>query len=364
MTSPQDEFYKLLKKLSEAFGVSGFEDEIRGIVVDELRETADQLSIDKWGNVIAVKKGTSNNMKVMWVAHMDEIGFLVRAIDDKGYVYLSPVGGWSDHVVPAQRLRIRLDDGSYIYGVVGMKPPHLMTPEEQKQVIPLSKLFVDVGASSRKEAEEMGIRVGLPVDLDREVVRLKGSRVTGKAFDDRIGLAVMIQAFKEIDGQEATVLATATVQEEVGLKGARIAAFSLRPDVAIALDVTTANDVPGVPPQDKVVELGKGPAIKVADGRSASGLITHPKVFKLLVETAKEEKIPYQLEVLPGGTTDAAAIAFTAEGVLAGVLSIPARYIHSPVEVVDLNDALNTIKLLKAATRRMTRSWYESPTRL
>jgi endoglucanase len=291
---------------------------------------------------------------------MDEIGFLVRAVDDKGFVYLAPVGGWSDRVVPAQRLRLRLDDGRIVYGVVGMKPPHLLSPEEQKQVIPLSKLFVDIGVSSRKEAEEMGVHVGTPVDLDRSAARLAGTRVTGKAFDDRAGLAAMIWAFKRIDPEAQTVYAVATVQEEVGLKGARVAAFSIRPDAAIALDVTTANDVPGVPAQDRVAELGKGPAIKVADGRSASGLIAHPAVFRVLVETARKENIPYQLELMPGGTTDAAAIALTAEGVPSGALSIPTRYIHSPVEVLDLRDLLNTARLLEKATLRFDEAWLST----
>ena len=354
-----EEFRDLLFKLADAFGVSGFEDDIREIVIRELEPHADEVTVDKWGNVIAVKRGVEGGPRVMWAAHMDEIGFLVRAIDDKGFLYLSPVGGWSDVILPGQRLRIRLDDGRIIRGVVGMKPPHLLSPEEQKQAPKLQKLFVDIGVKSREEAEKLGVRVGLPVDLDRRAVPLAGSRVTGKAFDDRVGLAVMIWAFKNYRG-EATVYAVATVQEEVGLKGARVAAYRLNPDVAIALDVTTANDVPGVGVQDRVAELGKGPAIKVADGRGASGLIAHPKVFRLLVDTASSLGIPYQLEVLPGGTTDAAAIALTREGVPAGVISIPARYIHSPVEVVDLEDALNSARLLEEATKRVTGDWLKS----
>ena len=356
--SDHDEFFSLLARLADAFGVSGFEDDIRSLVIEELEPYADEITVDKWGNVIVVKNGSPEGLRVMWAAHMDEIGFLIRAIDDKGFLYLSPVGGWSDVIVPGQRLRIRLDDGRLVYGVVGMKPPHLLSPEEQKQVPQLTKLFVDVGVNSREEAEKLGLRPGLPADLDRNAIKLNGSRVTGKAFDDRIGLAVMIWAFKRIKA-DATVYAVATVQEEVGLKGARVAAFRLNPDVAIALDVTTANDVPGVSVQDRVAELGKGPAIKVADGRGASGLIAHPKVYELLVDTARKEGIPFQIEILPGGTTDAAAIALTREGVPAGVISIPARYIHSPVEIIDLDDALNSAKLLEAATVRMTRAWYE-----
>ena len=354
-----EEFRSLLFRLADSFGVSGFEDDIRGLVIRELEPYADEVTVDRWGNVIAVKRGARGGPRVMWAAHMDEIGFLVRAIDDKGFLYLSPVGGWSDVILPGQRLRIRLDDGTIIRGVVGMKPPHLLSPEEQKQAPKLQKLFVDIGVRSREEAEKLGVRVGLPVDLDRRAVPLAGSRVTGKAFDDRVGLAVMIWAFRNYSG-DATLYAVATVQEEVGLKGARIAAYRLSPDVAIALDVTTANDVPGVGPQDRVAELGKGPAIKVADGRGASGLIAHPRVFKLLVDTARSLGIPYQLEVLSGGTTDAAAIAFTREGVPAGVISIPARYIHSPVEVIDLEDAMNSARLLEEATRRVTREWLEA----
>ena len=354
-----EEFYNLLEKLSNAFGVSGFEDEIREIVIKELEPYADEVTVDKFGNVIAVKRGSSDGPKVMWAAHMDEIGFLVRAIDDKGFLYIAPVGGWYSVVVAAQRLRIRLDSGEYIYGVVGMKPPHLLSPEEQKQAPKLEKLFVDIGARSRKEAEEMGVRIGLPADLDRGLTRLAGNRVTGKALDDRAGLAVMLWAFRSVEPR-GTLYAVATVQEEVGLKGARVAAYKLNPDVAIALDVTTANDLPGVGPADEVARLGEGPAIKVADGRAMSGLISHPAVFRLLVDVAEKEGIPYQLEVLTGGTTDAAAISLTREGVPAGVISIPARYIHSPVEVIDLEDALNSARLLARATEAMTRDWYES----
>ncbi len=355
-----DEFFLLLKRLADAFGVSGYEDEVRGIIIDELKSLVDEVRVDKWGNVIGVRRGSRNGIRVLWAAHMDEIGFMIRAIDKDGFIFLAPVGGWSDRILPGERVRIKLDDGRIIRGVIGCKPPHLMTPEEQKQVIPLQKLFVDIGVSSREEAERIGVRVGLPVDLDREAVRLQGDRVTGKAFDDRVGVAVMLWALRLLEDCEATVYAVATVQEEVGLKGARIVAEQVKPDAALAIDVTTANDVPGVEEQDRVVYVGRGPAIKVVDGRYASGLIAHPKILRLLIDTARSEGIPYQLEVLTGGTTDATAIAFTGEGVPAGVISIPTRYIHSPVELLSLSDAVNAAKLLASATRRMTRSWYES----
>ncbi len=353
-----DEFFKLLKRVADAFGVPGYEDEVRGIVVDELREVADELRVDRFGNVIAVKRGGNAGFKLVWDAHMDEIGFFVRHIDDKGFIYLAPAGGWADQVVPGQRVRILTDDGRLVRGVIGIKPPHVMKPEERSQVIPLDKVFVDVGASSREEVEKLGIRVGSPVDLDRDAVRLAGDRVTGKAFDDRVGVAVLIKAFKELDESEATVYLVLAAQEEVGLKGARVAAQQIEPHIAFAVDVTTAVDVPGVEPKDKVVELGKGPALTAVDGRNAGGTIVNPRLLRFMLRVAREEGIPVQLSVLTGGTTDATAISLVGAGVPVAVISVPTRYIHSPVELLSLKDAVYASRLVVAATRRLTWEWY------
>ncbi|MEB2837120.1 MAG: M42 family metallopeptidase [Desulfurococcales archaeon] len=354
-----DGLYDLLKRLTEAFGISGYEDEVRGVIVEELRGAADKVWVDRLGNVIAYKKGSGGGLRVLWDAHMDEIGFFVRYIDDKGFIYLSPVGGWWDPIVLGQRVRILTDSGSLVYGVVGSKPPHLLKQEEREKVVPLDRLFVDIGASSREEVEKLGIHVGSPVDLDRETIRLQGDRVTGKAMDDRAGVAAIIEAFKSLDGQEADVYLVAAVQEEVGLKGARVAAYSLSPDIGLAVDVTTANDVPGAEPKEQVARVGGGPALTVADGRASSGLITHPKLLRLLEAAAREAGIPYQLSILPGGTTDGAVIALTREGVPTATISIPTRYIHSPVEVLSLSDVEYTARLLVEATKRLTREWYE-----
>ena len=354
-----DSFFNLLKKLADAFGVSGYEDEVRGIIIDELKESADSLEVDRFGNIIAVKKGSEGEpVKIIWDAHMDEIGFFVKHIDDNGFLYLSPVGGWAEQILPGQRVRILTDTGKIIRGVIGMKPPHLMKQEERTKVVPLEELFVDIGVTSREEAEKLGVRVGSPVDLDREAVRLAGDRVTGKAFDDRVGVAVLVKAFKEIEPKEQTIYLVISVQEEVGLKGARVAAQKINPEVGIGVDVTTANDVPGVTPKDHVAYVGKGPALTVADGRNASGLISHPKLLRLFIETAKAEDIPYQIYVMPGGTTDATAISLVGEGVPSIAVSVPTRYIHSPVELLSLKDAVYTAMLVKAATLRITREWY------
>jgi len=354
-----DTFFGILKRLSDAFGVSGYEDEVRGVVVDLLGEYADEIRVDRFGNVIAVKHVGKGYPRILWDSHMDEIGFFVRHVDDRGFIYLSPVGGWSERVLPGQRVRIHTAPDRFIRGVIGSKPPHLLKPEEREKVTPLEKLFVDIGVSSREEAEKLGVNVGAPVDLDREAVRLAGTRVTGKAFDDRVGTAALIEAFKRIDPSEQEIYLVVAVQEEVGLKGARVAAQQVQPDAAIAVDVTTANDVPDVPRQEWVAELGKGPVLKVADGHGASGLIANPRLLSLLEETAKELGIPYQRSILPGGTTDATIIALTGKGVPSAVVAVPTRYIHSPVELLDLRDALAAARLVEAATLRITERWYK-----
>lgn len=347
-----------LRVLSEAIGVSGNEDEVRNVVIDLLRDFADQIWIDTLGSVIAVKKGSKGTGKIMIAAHMDEIGLMISHIDKKGFIRVQPIGGWSPIILPGQRVIIVAENGRKIRGVVGSKPPHLMKPEEAKQVPELKDVFIDAGVQSREEAEKIGIKVGSVVVIERTVVKLGNENVvTGKAFDDRVGLATMIEAFREAEDFEPDLYAVATVQEEVGLKGARTSAFSISPDVALALDVTTANDVPGVDEKEYVAILGKGPAIKIMDGRSGSGLIAHPEVKNLLIKAAEEEKIPYQLEVLSGGTTDASIIALNKEGVPSGVISIPTRYIHSPVEVLHLDDVVHSVRLVNAFLKRVNIEW-------
>ena len=356
----KDEIFRLLKKFCEAVAPSGFEDDVRQRVIEELEPYADKLWVDAMGNVIAVKKGRGEG-KLMLAAHMDEIGLMISAITKEGFLKFVPIGGWRDQVLPGQRVLIKTLSGELVRGVIGIKPPHVMKPEEAKQVIPMTELFIDVGASSREEVERMGITVGSVAVMDRDVERLGNpDRVTGRAFDDRVGLAVMVAAFRAIEDSPVDVYAVATVQEEVGLKGARTAAFAIAPDLGLAIDVTVAADVPGVPEHEYVTCIGRGPAIKVMDGRSGSGLIAHPAIRELLIKTAREEGIPYQIEVAPGGTTDASAMQLTREGIPVGTISIPTRYIHSAVEVLSLEDAVNAVKLITAFTKRINRSWIES----
>lgn len=357
----KDMIYKLLKKLCEVVGPPGFEDEVKALVIDELKPYADSLWVDALGNVVALKKGQRSGGKLMFAAHIDEIGLVISHIDSRGFLKFTAMGGWSDRILPAQRVIIKTKDGNKVRGVIGTKPPHLMTPEETKQVIPMKDLFIDIGATSKDEVLKMGISVGSVAVLDRDVAYLGNNNVvTGKSFDDRVGVTVMIESFKMIENNEVDVYAVATVQEEVGLKGARVAAFSISPNVAVALDVTTASDVPAAPEHEWVSQLGKGPTIKVIDGRSGTGLISHPAVRELLIKTAEEEKIPYQIEVALGGTTDASIIQLTKEGIPSGVISIPTRYIHSPVEVLNLNDVVNAVKLSVSFAKKVTNEWIEN----
>lgn len=338
--------FALLEKLCNAHGMSGYEDEVRELISSEIEEFADSIKTDRMGNLIAVKKG--DEKKVMLASHMDEIGFMVKHVEEKGFLRVTPIGGWFSQTILNQRVFVHTKDGK-VTGVFGCKPPHIMKDEERKKVVKVEDMFVDVGAESKDEVEEMGIEIGSPVTMDRELSRLGKNRITGKAIDDRAGVAAVIEVFRESEC-DATLYAVFTVQEEVGLKGARTSTFSINPDIAIAVDVCVATDFPGVSVNQEI-NLGKGPAITVADA-SGRGIIAHRNVLNLLRDTAEKNKIPYQLEVGEGGTTDATAIHLTREGIPSGVVSIPARYIHTPVEVIDLKDYSNTVKLLIKSLER------------
>jgi endoglucanase len=240
-----------------------------------------------------------------------------------------------------------------LLGIVGSKPPHIQKEEERKKVLTYDELFIDVGAESREDAAKMGIKIGDIVGFDVKYAKIGKDTVIGKAFDDRVGCAVMIETLKLLTQTDCTIYAVGTVQEEVGLRGAATAAFGVDPDVGIALDVTIAGDVPGVREFDTTVKMGKGPTLTVSD----SGLITHPKVLRLLLDSAEENKIAYQVEAGLMGSTDAARISLTRQGVPSGTISVPTRYIHSPVGMLSLKDAENSAKLAAAAIQKIQKTF-------
>jgi len=344
---------KTLEKLSNACGVTGREEEVRNLMKELLKSYVDEVKEDKLGNVIGIKRarkkrGKKKTLSVMLAAHMDEIGLMVKTVTKEGFLQFAKIGGIDDRILLAQRVIVHTQKKP-LPGIIGSKPPHIQKEEERKKIVSANEMFIDIGAKNKEEAKKMGVQIGDPVSFDSKFAKVGRNVVIGKAFDDRAGCALMIETMKELGEVDCNVYAVGTVQEEVGLRGATVAAFGIYPDVAIAFDVTVAGDVPGVKEVEAPIKMGKGPSFTVAD----AGLIAHPKVLRLLVETAEENKIPYQLETGLPGSTDAARIALTREGVPSGVISIPTRYIHSPTAMLNLSDLRNAVKLSVAAIHKI-----------
>ncbi|WP_297508302.1 M42 family metallopeptidase [Thermococcus sp.] len=333
--------FELLKKIVEAPGVSGYEFlGVRDVVIEAFKPYVDEIRVDKLGNVIAHRKG--NGPKVMLAAHMDQIGLMVTHIEKNGFLRVAPVGGVDPRTLIAQRFKVWVDKGKFIYGVGGSVPPHIQKPEERKKAPTWEQVFIDIGAESREEAEEMGVKIGTIITWDGRLERLGKHRLVSIAFDDRIAVYTLVKTAQELEKSDADIYFVATVQEEVGLRGAKVSAFGIDPDYGFAIDVTIAADVPGTPEHKHITELGKGTAIKIMD----RSVICHPTIVRWMEELAKKYEIPYQWDILTGGGTDAGAIHLTKSGVPTGAISVPARYIHSNTEVVDERDVDAGVKLM------------------
>ncbi len=331
----------LLKKFSNIHGISGHENSIREAIKKEIEKYVDEIKIDKLGNLIAVKKG--GKPSIMITSHMDEIGLMVKKIDKNGFIRFVKFGGWYDATLLNSRVVLH-GEKREIYGVIGSKPPHLMKEEERKQAIKAEDMFIDIGAKNDEEVTKAGIKIGTPVTLDMEMKELLNGRITGKALDDRVGIVMMIETLKRTKSN-ATIYAVGTVQEEVGLKGAKTSAYGINPDLAIVCEVTISGDHPGINEKDDYIRMDKGAVITVADA-SGRGLISHPSLLRWIESVAKKENIKYQMEVSDGGTTDASAIYVTKHGIPSVVVSVPNRYMHSGVEVISMNDLESGIQLI------------------
>jgi len=341
----------ILERLSNAHGLSGYEGNVRQIIEEEIKPYVDEIKTDRMGNLIATKHG--GRPVVMLAAHMDEIGLMVKYVDDKGFVFFTKSGGWFDQTLLNKRMVLHTEQGT-VYGVIGSKPPHAMKEEDKKKPVLAEDMFIDIGATSKDDAEKMGVKAGTPITPDMEFKSLGNDRVTGKAFDNRAGCAMLIEALREMKDVKATVHAVFTVQEEVGLKGAKTSAFGLNPDVALATDVTITGDHPGIEKKHSAIEVGKGPSVTVSDAEGRGVIVPEP-VLKWLKEAAESNKIPYQLEVGVGGTTDASAIHLTREGIPSGVISLPTRYIHTPVSVLSMGDLEKCALLIARAVEIVDR---------
>ena len=341
---------QLLKELSESFGSPGFEEDIRKIVIRELDGLVDEIRTDRLGNLIALRrasKQTQNPRRVMLAAHLDEIGFVVKHIEKNGFLKLNPLGGFDPKTLIAHRVLVRTRQRDLV-GVIGTKPVHILTDEEKTKLPKLDDLFVDLGLEP--EGVRQIVEIGDPVTLWQPFLEF-GEMVSGKSLDNRISVWTLIKTLQQLKdkGIATDLYAVFTAQEEVGLRGATVAAFGIDPEIGIAIDVTLACDMPGVPPSAQITQLGKGVAIKICDSAS----ISHPQLVRFLRETAEHETIPYQLEVLPRGGTDAGGIQRVRAGIPVVTVSIPTRYVHSVVETAHKKDLSAGIALLTAALQRL-----------
>ncbi len=332
--------FDLLKLLCETPGISGQEEKIRVVTVNALRPLVDSVSQDALGNVIGFKKG-SGGPKVMIAAHLDEIGFMVKFIDDNGFLRLHPVGGWDPRSMVAQRVYVHGYAGHSLLGALmpAAKPIHLLNAEDLNKPPKVEEFFVDLGLPS-DEVKAL-VEIGDQVTMARTCERI-GNNVVSKTLDDRVCVFAMIEALRILGDHKCDIYAVATTQEEVGLRGATTAAQAIKPDVGIALDITLANDFPGPADYEQITRLGEGTAIKLMD----SSLICHPKLVRHFREVADKHKIKYQLEILSRGGTDAGGIQRQNGGVPSFTLSIPTRYVHSVNETASVADIQGTIDLL------------------
>ncbi len=336
--------FTLIKQISEIAGPSGFEDRIREFIAKEIKSDVDSLTTDNMGNLIAFKKGTSKK-KLMIAAHMDEIGFIVTHIDDNGFLKFTTLGGFDPKTLTAQRVIVH--GKKDIIGVMGAKPIHVMTPEEREKKITIKDFFIDLGME-KKDVEKL-VEIGTPISRERECIKM-GDCVNGKSLDNRIAVYILIETIKNLKKVKLPfdTYFTFTVQEEVGLRGAQVAALNIQPDVAIALDTTIAYDVPGSTPQEQITQLGKGPGIKIMD----SSVICNTKLVSFMKASAQKNKIPFQAEIMQGGGTDTSVLQkMVAGGAIAGAISIPTRHLHQVIESVHNKDVDNTISLLTNITK-------------
>ena len=346
-----------LQVLSEARGVSGDEKEVRDVLAKAVKPLADEVKVDTMGNLIVHKRGDGNSpLRVMLAAHMDEIGLMIMGADSAGFLRFRAVGGIDPRILPAKRVLVGRDK---VPGIIGIKPVHLTDSNERKNVLKIEQLYIDIGAKSKEEALSVA-GLGDYAVFDTKFTSLEGcqmgsqpprGRVSGKAFDDRAGCFVLASILEQ--RYPCDLYATFTVQEEVGLRGARTAAYAINPDLAFALEGTVCDDSPREEDISPTTRMGVGPAITVADAT----MIADRRLVDLLIGMAEREGIPYQIKQPNIGGTDAGAMNLQREGVPVAAASVPCRYIHSPESVLDLTDLANLVRLMQAALQRLPSEW-------
>ncbi|SDN56538.1 M42 family metallopeptidase [Alkalicoccus daliensis] len=349
-----NEMLNMLKDLTDANGIPGNEREPREVMKRYIEPFADEVETDQLGSLIAKKHGSVNDgPKIMVAGHLDEIGFMVTNIDDQGFIKFQAVGGWWEQVMLAQRVTIMTKNGN-IPGVIGSKPPHILAPEARKKSVDKKEMFIDIGAASKEEAKEFGVRPGDSIVPVCEFTVMKNEKLLmAKAWDNRIGCAIAIEVLRRLKDEDHpnTVYGVGTVQEEVGLRGARTSAHQIKPDIGFGVDVGIAGDTPGVSDKDALAKMGEGPQIIVYD----ASMVSHKGLRDFVTDTADEKNIPYQFDSVPGGGTDSGAIHLTANGVPALSITIATRYIHTHAGILHRDDFENAVKLIVEVIKKMDR---------
>lgn len=350
-----DETLTMLKELTDAKAIPGNEREARKVMEKYIAPHADKIEYDNLGSLIAEKVGDANGPKIMVAGHLDEVGFMISKIDDKGFLSFQTVGGWWSQVMLAQRVTIVTRKGDTITGVIGSKPPHILTPDARKKAVDVKDMFIDIGASSKEEAMEWGVLPGdMVVPYFEFTVMNNEKLLLAKAWDNRIGCAIAIDVLKGLKNEKHPniVYGVGNVQEEIGLRGAKTSTVKVKPDIGFAVDVGIAGDTPGITAKESTSKMGAGPQVILFD----ASMVSHKGLRDLVIDTAEENNIPYQFEMIPGGGTDAGSMHISLNGVPSLSIGIATRYIHSHAGILHRDDYENTVKLLIEVIKKLDRN--------
>ncbi|GGH88270.1 endoglucanase [Pullulanibacillus pueri] len=342
---------QMLKELTDAKGIAGNEAEPRAVMTKYIEPYADEITQDGLGSLIAKKVGKEGGPKIQVTGHLDEIGYMITQIDEKGFLKFQTVGGWWEQVMLAQRVSVVTKKG-VLAGVVGSKPPHILPAEERKKPADKKDMFIDIGVASREEAIEAGVRPGdFVVPVCDFTVMANPKYLMAKAWDNRIGCAIAIDVLKELKDvkHDNVVYGVGSVQEEVGLRGAQTSAQLIQPDIALTVDTGIPGDTPGISSKDASAKIGDGPQIIIYD----ASMVAHKGLLDFVTGVADEQGIPYQLEAIPGGGTDSGKIHLTGKGVPSISITIATRYIHSAASVIHRDDYENAVKLVVEVAKRL-----------
>ncbi|MEK4230279.1 M42 family metallopeptidase [Solibacillus sp. FSL H8-0538] len=349
-----DPTLQMLKELTDANGIAGNERAPREVMKKYIAPFVDEIETDNLGSLIAKKVGDANGPKIMVAGHLDEVGFMVTKIDDRGFISFQTVGGWWSQVMLAQRVTITTRKGEEVIGVIGSKPPHILPVEARNKIVDIKAMFIDIGATSKEEALSWGVLPGDMVTPYFEFNVMRNDKhLLAKAWDNRIGCAIAIDVLRALKDEQHPniVYGVGNVQEEVGLRGAKTSTHKIEPDIGFAVDVGIAGDTPGVTPKESTSKMGAGPQIVIYD----ASMVAHNGLRDFVIDIAEENNIPYQFEALAGGGTDAGSIHITANGVPSLAIGVATRYIHSHAGILHRDDYENAVKLIVAVIKKLDR---------